>query len=324
MGRTGKFQQKPLPDGFRTGRGLWLLAALAVAAMGLAACESTSSTVKKPARAVYLEGEEFADQELWSEAVTKFQEVIDQNPGTLLGAFAYLKMADVQFAQEEWKDAETNYRLFLASNRNSHMTPYVLFRVMSVAHKTSFTGLLFPEREVDRDMEPNRGIIREYKRFFFLYPNSKFIDQAKFFFRDARISLAKHERVVADFYFGREHYNAAASRYLYLLRTYPNFHDAQDVLENLIESYRRNQQPELAMEMERLYKRRFEGAGLAAEQEPERTQTPVRTPAVPAEAAPPAPAEAPAPAKAPAPAEAPAPGEAPVPAGAPAPAPPPQ
>jgi len=233
----------------------WVKAALClVAALALGACEAPKPKVKMPARLLYLQGQSLMDQDLYSEAITKFQAVVDQNPGTLLGTYAYLQIADLHSRKGDWGKAETNYRLFLAGDQNTHLTPYVLYKLAQANHEESYTGILFPSREVDRDQSANKRIIQEYRRFFFLYPNSIFLPQVRSFARDARQTLAEHERQVGDFYFDRELYGAAASRYLYLLRNYPDYPRANQVLQRLILTYRRNQQPDLADEMERLAK----------------------------------------------------------------------
>jgi outer membrane protein assembly factor BamD len=235
----------------------WGLVACLLGALLLAGCETARPKVKVPARLLFLEGQAQEDKELWSDAITKFQAVVEQNPGTQLASFAFLKLAEVYAMQGKWPEAETNYRLFLTTNVNSHLTPYVLYRLVRAHHSNSFSGLFFPSREIDRDTEPNRQIIQEYKRFFFLYPKSIYLEEIRTYHREAEQSLAEHEQMVADFYFRRAQYNAAASRYLYLLRTYPSYRGARGVLERLIESYRRNQQPDLAGEMERLYRLGF-------------------------------------------------------------------
>ena len=223
-----------------------------LAALALAACEAPKPKMKTPARLLYYQAQALMDQELYTDASTKFQEVADQNQGSLLGSFAYLGLADVYSRQEEWVKAETNYRLFLGANQTTHLTPFVLYSLVKVNRQRSFTGVLFPTREVDRDQSPNRQIIQEYNRFFFLYPESVFLDEVRGYALDAELTLAEHERQVADFYYGRGHYHAAAGRYLYLLRSYPSYPDTPGVLRRLVQTYRYNQQPDEAAEMERL------------------------------------------------------------------------
>jgi outer membrane protein assembly factor BamD len=226
--------------------------ALTVLALGAAGCETATEDVQAPARILYVEGESLENQGLYSEAITKFTQVTTQYPGTRLATFSYLKLGDILSKQEDWVEAETQYRLFLALNANSHFTPFLLYRLLKVNHERSYTGIIFKAREVDRDMGPNRQIILEFKRFFLLYPKSAYLEEVRPIFRDARETLAQHELVVGDFYFERGQYNAAAGRYLYLLRNYPEFKGSRRVVRRLIEAYRQNQQPAFADEIERI------------------------------------------------------------------------
>ncbi len=229
---------------------------VSAAAILFAGCESSTDELSAPARILYVQGESLENQGLYSEAVTKFEQLAKQYPGTRLATFSYLKLGEIHSAQQEWLDAETNYRLFLTNNAKSHFTAYLLYRLLTVNHERSFTGLFFKEREVDRDMGPNRQIILEFKRFFLLFPKSIYMEEVTPFFRTARQTLAMHELIVADFYFDKEQFNAAAGRYLYLLKKYPEFPESDSVVEKLIEAYRENQQPEFAEEIERIARQR--------------------------------------------------------------------
>ena len=222
-----------------------------ISAVAFLGCTPAQPEVKIPERILYLEAQVLEDKGLLSEATTKYQQVVTQNSGSRLATFSHLKSAEIKLRQEEWRDAETNYKLFLSANSNSHLTSFVLFRLLKAHHENSYTGLFFRDREIDRDMEPNRQTISEFQRLYFLYPNSRYMKEARLYYRSARETLADHELLVADYYYRHGLYNAAASRYLYLLRNFPEYPHSTAVLDRLIESYRRNQQPELAGEMER-------------------------------------------------------------------------
>lgn len=219
----------------------------------LSGCEvQNPDSIFTPARLLFLEAEAKENQGLFVDSITKYGRITEQFPGTRLGTYAYLKLAEIYSMQSDWTEAETNYRLFLARNPNSHLTPYLLYRLLKVNHEQSFTGTIFKEREIDRDMEPNRRIMLEYSRFFLLYPKSIYLDEVTPFYRAARQTLAHHERIVGDFYFERDQFNASIGRYTYLLRNFPEFELADSVLEKLIQAYRLNQQPQFARELERL------------------------------------------------------------------------
>src|SRR5262249_13849345 len=106
---------------------------------------------------------------------------------------------------------------------------------------------------VDRDVEPNRQIMLEYKRFYLMHPSSIYLEEAVPIYRDAQNTLAQHEIIVADFYFRRKLYHAAATRYLYALRNFADHVDTKYALGRLIEAYRLDQQADLADEMQRIY-----------------------------------------------------------------------
>ncbi|MCZ6627588.1 MAG: outer membrane protein assembly factor BamD [SAR324 cluster bacterium] len=232
--------------------GLWFVLA--------AGCSQVDpEDVVVPARMLYIQAEAFENQGLFTEALAKYTRITDQYSGSRLATFAHLRMAEIHSTQQSWPEAETNYRLFLKLNSSSHLTPYLLYRLLKVNHEQSYTGVIFREREFDRDMEPNLSIILEYKRFFLMYPRSVYLKEMTPIFRDAQDTLALHELMVADFYFGRGQYNAAISRYQYLLRNFPQFKDTDEVLVKLIRAYGEDQQPTFAEEMRRVRAFRQEG-----------------------------------------------------------------
>jgi outer membrane protein assembly factor BamD len=252
----------PNPDPFVRGpmiRSLRFLWIPPLAAALLSACGPTADQVQSPARLLYLQGQQLEDGGLLTDAADKFDKMVQQNRGTRLAGNGYLRLAEIYSRQKDWIKAETHYRLFLGANPNSHLNAYVIYRLLKVNDQKSYTGVFFPEREVDRDMEPNRQIMLEYKRFYLLHPNSIYLEEAVPIYRDAQNTLAQHEIIVADFYFRRKLFHAAATRYLYVLRAYTGHVDAKYALAQLIESYRLDQQPDLADEMQRIYDAQYGG-----------------------------------------------------------------
>lgn len=184
-----------------------------------------------------------------NEAQTDFEKVIEQNPGTRLATLSYLKLGDLHFNISEWDEAEINYRSFLNQSPNSHLTPYVLSQLISLNYQRNLQGLIFESRESDRNMEPNRKIIQEYQRFFFLYPQNAYLSDVRTFLSRAKNDLADHEFMVGNFYFGQKAFQSAILRYLHLLKNYPEYPRTKEVGLRLIEAYEANQQPDLADEM---------------------------------------------------------------------------
>ncbi|GIT72866.1 MAG: hypothetical protein Ct9H300mP28_26800 [Pseudomonadota bacterium] len=102
-------------------------------------------------------------------------------------------------------------------------------------------------RDYDRNMEPNRTLIREYQRFYLLFPKSPYLEEVKEYHSRAMSDLAEHELNVANYYFDKQAYHSAIGRYLYLLKNYPGFPRTANVAERLIAAYRLNRNPSLLM-----------------------------------------------------------------------------
>lgn len=218
----------------------------------LSGCAEEVRQVRTPARELYNQAIIAQEDGLATEAEKQLQTLIDEHPSTRLATLAHLKVGDINFERRKWEEAEAGYRAFLALNPRSHLTPYVLNRLIAVNYERNAYGIFFPSREYDRNMEPNRIILREYQRFYLLYPQSPYLEEVTDYQRKARADLAEHEFLVGEWYFGQEAYGSAISRYRHLLRNYPEFPRSAAVAQRLIEAYRRNQQPKDAEELEQV------------------------------------------------------------------------
>jgi len=105
-----------------------------------------------------------------------------------------------------------------------------------------------------RDPEHFKKIINEFQRFYFLYPDSLYLTDARQYLDKSVDALAEHETLIGKWYFQQSLYAAAISRFRFILYNYPNFPKKELVVELLAESYRRNQQDELADELEEIFR----------------------------------------------------------------------
>ena len=216
----------------------------------LQSCGDEAKKIRVPAVELYHEAFVAYEDEYYQEAEKKFQVLVEEHPNTQLATLAYLKMGDLNFKRSKWEDAEVNYRMFLTLNPQSHLTPYVLNRLIGLNFEKNYYGIFFPSRNFDRNMEPNRIILKEYRRFYLLYPKSPYLEEIQEYQHKARAELAEHEFLVGNFYFRGKLFTSAAERYLYLLQHYPEFPRTEEVTRKLIEAYRLNGEPILAQEME--------------------------------------------------------------------------
>ncbi len=196
------------------------------------------------------------DEEDYSLAIPLLKELIDENPGTRFAAYAYLKIADAYLLSGENRNftvAETNYRIFLNYSSYSHLVPYVLSRLIELNYKRN-TSMIFGESYAfARDPEHFKKIINEYQRFYLLYPNSLYLKDASEYLDKSIDALAEHETQIGQWYYDQSLYTAAISRFRFILNNYPNFKKNEKVVEMLIDSYKKNQQPELANELQQIY-----------------------------------------------------------------------
>ena len=199
---------------------------------------------------------EYMDRGNYSLAMPLFQQVIDENPGTRYAAYAYLKLGDANLltGESNYDEAESNYRIFLNYSSHSHLVPYVLSRLIELNFKRNISPVFGKEYEYSRDPHHFRKIITEYQRFYFLFPESLYLKDAKIYLDMSIEALAEHEFIIGNWYFDNSLFTSAIARYIYILRNYPYFKDINKVVERLIEAYQNNKQPNLADEMERTYK----------------------------------------------------------------------
>ena len=221
----------------------------------LQSCSETSNVkIRLPAKELYQKAILSLEDEFYQDSLKNFEILVEEHSGTRLATLAHLKMGELYFLQNKWAEAETSYRRFLLLNSRSHLTPYVLNRLIALNYERNIYGLFVKSRDYDRNMEPNRIIIREFQRFYMLFPQSPYLADVKEYHKRALADLAEHELHVANYYFGKKAYHSAIGRYLYLLKYYPGFPRTVSVTERLIESYRLNQQPEHADEMKKILK----------------------------------------------------------------------
>jgi len=219
----------------------------------LQSCTDTATTqVRVPATELYQKAMVAFEDKFYLEALKNFEILIEEHSGTRLATLSHLKMGDLYFLQNKWEESESSYRRFLLLNPRSHLVPYTLNRLIALNYERNIYGLFVKSRDYDRNMEPNRTLIREYQRFYLLFPQSPYLEDVQDYQSRALSDLAEHELHVANYYFDKQAYRSAIGRYLYLLKHYPSFPRISQVAERLIEAYRLNLQPELADEMQKV------------------------------------------------------------------------
>ena len=236
---------------FKTGsRYIQIFIILLLSALIHGCSDTANNQIRLPSTELYHQAMVSIEDEYFNEALKNFEIIVEEHAGTRLATLAHLKMGDIYFLQSKWEESEIGYRQFLLLNQRSHLTPYVLNRLIALNYERNHYGVFFKSRDYDRNMEPNRKLIKEYQRFYLLFPKSPYLEEVKEYHSRAMSDLAEHELNVANYYFYKQAYHSAIGRYLYLLKNYPDFPHSANVAERLIEAYRLNRQPEMADEMQ--------------------------------------------------------------------------
>lgn len=202
----------------------------------------------------------YIDKGSYGLATPLLEKIIEENPGTRYATYAYLKLGDAMMAtggDVNYESAKTNYKIFLQYSPTSPLVPYVLSRLIELNYKRNVSTIFAEDYAYSRDPEHFKEIIREYQRFFLLYPKSQYLKDARNYMEKSMEALAEHEFLIGNWYLKHSHYDSAIARYNYTLRNYPNFHRWEAVVQQLIKAYHKNQQPELADELQRVYEERI-------------------------------------------------------------------
>ena len=188
-----------------------------------AGCASAPPTEELPSAETYykrgleaLEGDSvlyfFTDVD-YALAIELFQEVIDNYPYSEYATLAELKLADVYFEQGSYEQSASYYQDFVELHPRHPEVPYALYRQGLCWYQEMGTP--------DRDQVATRDAIAQFEVLLARFPHSEYAGEVERFLREARDLLALHDLHVADFYFQRGVYHAAARRYVDVLEVYP-------------------------------------------------------------------------------------------------------
>lgn len=165
----------------------------------------------------------------YDEAIEKFQSIVDNYPYSDYAVRAELEIADAYFEGEKYDEALSYYRDFADLHPQHPRVPYTLWQA-ALCHERRVL-------EPSRDQAATREAIVFLDRLLLQHPHSEFSERAEVLWRELQTRLAENVEGIADFYFERGEYEAAAERYRALLNEYPGLGLDARVLFRLGESY---------------------------------------------------------------------------------------
>jgi outer membrane protein assembly factor BamD len=169
------------------------------------------------------------DKKSYDEARKLLEEVKAEDSGRHYAPLAQLRIADSYTKEGEPELAVAEYKVFLDSYPTNKYASYAQYQIaMTYYHQINGP---------DRSLDMARKALEAFGRLERLYPRNPYRDTVAFNIERTREILAEHEFMVGDFYFKKEAYKGALTRFLGLLTKYPDYDKLPDVLYRIAVSY---------------------------------------------------------------------------------------
>lgn len=141
-----------------------------------------------------------------------------------------MKRAESFHEKEGYAEAIVEYQHFLDLHRNHVLAPYAQFRLALSHFKMIQT--------IDRDISPIEKARDEFRKLMEKHPGSQYEAEARVKIGECQDLLAQHHMFVAEFYYRKEAYLAAAKRYTMVIESYPRLEAAAEAKYELAKTYK--------------------------------------------------------------------------------------
>jgi len=187
-------------------------------------------TIQGDPEILYKQGLDRFNKRDYPEALKKFEELKssfpDSPPYTL---WAELKVGDCHFLEDKYVEAIAAYEEFKKIHPGHEEIPYVQFQIGVSYFKQMYT--------LDRDQTPTKKALSTFEYLVANYPPSLFTEKAKEKIGVCKKRLADHEFYIGNFYYKKDKFQAAATRFEGLLEKFPKHPDEDKTLHLLGKSY---------------------------------------------------------------------------------------
>ncbi len=208
----------------------------------LSACSSTTPVpVEKNALYYFQRGEQELEAGHHKEAIEQWQKVRDSFASPELSALAELKIADTQYAQEQFVEAIASYEDFLKQHPANIRKSDVLLHL----GKAHFQLILV----ADRDQTATRNALNTFEQLKKNFPGKVEPLELDSLISQCQNRLAENATYIGNFYLKTKQYKAAIARLEQVRTTYPQFNDMEQVLFSLAQARQLNGETEEAIEL---------------------------------------------------------------------------
>jgi len=227
----------------RTSIRSWLtVSAISLAALGLAACDTTKDESSKwPPERLYTEAKEEAASGAYEKAIKLYERLEGRAAGTVLAQQAQLERAYLLWKTRETAQALSTIERFLKLHPTSPAYDYALYLqgLINFNDSLGFLGTLASQDLSERDQQASRDAYQSFRQLTERFPQSAYAEDARLRMNYIVNSLAAYEVHVASYYFRRGAYIAAANRAQQAVTEFQNSPAAEEALYIMTQSYDR-------------------------------------------------------------------------------------
>ena len=232
----------------------------------ISSCSTTSedesdSTANMTAEEIYNEAQKSMEDGNYDLAVEFFEKLEVKFP---YGPFAKQAKLEIIYAYFQYDNLESAIiaaeRFIKLYPNHSHVDyAYYMRGVCRYDMEVTFFNKWFGQDLTERDLDSARNAFKYFSQLLTKFPNSAYNKDAKYRMLFLRNSLAQHEIHVANYYFKREAYVAAANRSKYILNNYQNTPSVKEALQIMINAYTKLNLTKLANDAQRVLDKNYPG-----------------------------------------------------------------
>jgi outer membrane protein assembly factor BamD len=198
-------------------RKLFLMGLLACSVF-LSGCSLVDEYFLPPAedtvQEIFESGNDAMREKHYTQAITLYTRIKDEYPFSPYAIEAELAVGDAYFLDGEYILASESYKDFETLHPRHEAIPYVLYQ-LGMSLKNSYTSIDHSGTELTEALEYFSRLKQEY-------PQTEYGQKAPEQIALCRKTLAQRELFIANVFWGMENYQAAWTRYEYVVRQFPD------------------------------------------------------------------------------------------------------
>lgn len=190
-------------------------------------------------QAVYELAQKYLDSSNWTSAISTLQLLEENFPFGAYGEQAQLELIYAHFRAGNFEECVVTADRFIRLHPQHRQVDYAYYMrgLASFNQESGFLSSLLNEDNTNKDPGAARDSFDQFSQFIQRYPNSAYASDAQKRMVYLRNVLARQEIHVANYYFTRGAYLAAAKRGNYVVQNYPNTPAVPDALAVMAQAY---------------------------------------------------------------------------------------